>query len=368
MKLDKYAFAVNPVTVIQYLRKLAHLGTETVMDIKISFDGSAKDFVHAAVTVLNSVLPTQSRDTVIPILLYKGRETAELLEKYLKPTLLKLAELTKDKYRKFMVNDFKAFTYVCDIWHSLLFCPYCETERDKRHHFENVWKKRKIEWKWGLTGFKIIICVLHCKMRIIENLIMNWLQTISNAIDYDEQVQELTKRIRKIPGCSQFEFRTEKRDQEDDDPDQVNLKTPYLNGSQAEQILIKFEQIWTGILDILQIVIWKLAHVVLLCYVCASTEHLQEKEFNLMTYRKILLAWGRVLQIRYPASKFAFYIHVVIVHSADLLEKYKCLVKFSNEAVESLHCLIDQQRDRGTSDGGKAKTTFVGQVLGYALR
>ena len=48
---------------------------------------------------------------------------------------------------------------------------------------------------------------------------------------------------------SQFEFRDEQRIAEDDDPDQTDLKTPYMNGAQIELLLANWEQIFGNLFD-----------------------------------------------------------------------------------------------------------------------
>jgi len=86
MKLAQHAYIIDGTVVVQYLKQLAHIPDDKGVDVKISFDGSSKGFVHAAVNLLNTSLPTQLRDLTtqlrdlpIPIMIYDGKEEADLL-------------------------------------------------------------------------------------------------------------------------------------------------------------------------------------------------------------------------------------------------------------------------------------------------
>lgn len=56
--LDKKAFTLHGPTVVTYLQRLAKMSETEVTEVKVAFDGAAKGFVHAAVGLLNSNLPT----------------------------------------------------------------------------------------------------------------------------------------------------------------------------------------------------------------------------------------------------------------------------------------------------------------------
>jgi hypothetical protein len=196
-----------------------------------------------------------------------------------------------------------------------------------------------------------------------------YLKSVSLNVEKDKLIQTITDRIKNLTGCSQFQFRVEKRDEEDDDPDQSDIDTPYMNGAQVETILVNYQTIFKDCFDEVEMMIWKFLRCILLCFICATTEELEHPEFNLDTYADILKAFSRLIRIHYSTSGFAYYVHIVIEHSADLIRKHGSLAKYSNEAVENLHCLIDQQRERGTSDGGKGSTNnYISQVMGFALR
>jgi hypothetical protein len=83
--------------------------------------------------------------------------------------------------------------------------------------------------------------------------------------------------------------------------------------------------------------------VILEGWVCGPTSFITDLEMTEELYRNILIAWSRVMRVRYPTAKFAYYVHIVIAHSADLIYTLGSLAKYSNEAVENLHCLINQQ-------------------------
>ncbi len=119
----------------------------------------------------------------------------------------------------------------------------------------------------------------------------------------------------------------------------------------------------------IQTLLWNYMHVIIFCFVCAPSYIVSKIDgFEIPTYHKILIAFSRIICMLYPTAKFAYYVHIVIEHSADLILQCGSLLLYSNEAVENLHCLIKQQKQRGTSDGGKkSANNFVVQVIAYVL-
>jgi hypothetical protein len=155
---------VDGTAIISYLKRLGGMGEQAYTVVKISFDGASKGFVHAAVGIINSkILSTQSREAIIPILLYKGKEDIDLLEKYLKPALQKICSLPRELYKLVMVNDLKATALISDLYENDCFCPFCTCKKNQRQNFGQKLTARVLKWKWGLQC-AVGICILHLKM------------------------------------------------------------------------------------------------------------------------------------------------------------------------------------------------------------
>jgi hypothetical protein len=135
------------------------------------------------------------------------------------------------------------------------------------------------------------------------------LKSMSVNIQQDKCTQNIANKIRTLFSCHSFQFRVKEHADEDDDPDQMDIKIPYMNGAQTEAILKNFENIFsqkddsTIRMNEVEILIWKFLRVILLCFICAPSKLLlQDKEFSIATYRLTLTAFSRLIRIRYSTS------------------------------------------------------------------
>jgi hypothetical protein len=324
---------------------------------KLSFDGGANAYTTMTLTPLNwSTFATQSRDSCLYCASYEGNENRSMIHSKFKDIFNQIQKWIKDgftvdnisyKLKVFLVNDLKALSLITDLFKDGLFCPYYKCLKDNRGLFTQNFHARELRFDFRLD-VDVIICTLHMKMRTVSNLLKQILLRINDQDD----VNEIRTRIRSLAGCSRFDFRKEKnQDEDEDDLDQLSIEIPYLNGTQINSILANFEMILNGIADPIELMIWSLHRWIIFKYVDCTSDDLQGLDLDEL--RNCLSSLGILLSFRYPASKFAYYFHIMIKHLPDLIEKYGSLSRFANEGTENVHSLHMKAKTRSTSSGGR---------------
>jgi hypothetical protein len=200
-----------------------------------------------------------------------------------------------------------------------------------------------------------MICVLHAKMRILENLIMCVVgRTRTTDIAQELQITEtIAKRVRLLPGCQQFAFRKPDDSYEtENNSDSEKMQVPYINGPQVDVIFNNFKIIFAGIISQEEIILWELMRVILQCFVCGTTDMLAEKDFSINIQQQLIDACIRLIKTVYPSQLFGHYVHIILIHSVDLRIKYGSLLRFANEGLESAHNTITDVKTRQTNGGG----------------
>jgi hypothetical protein len=133
--------------------------------------------------------------------------------------------------------------------------------------------------------------------------------------------------------------------------DKLSIDIPYLNGKQKNSILTNFEMISNGIADPIELMIWSLHRWIVFKYIDCTSDDLQGLDLDEL--KNCLSSLGILLNFRYPASKFAYYFHILIKHLSYLIEKYGSLSRFANEGTENVHILHMKAKTRSTSSGGR---------------
>ncbi|KAL9652783.1 hypothetical protein ABK040_010816 [Willaertia magna] len=120
-------------------------------------------------------------------------------------------------------------------------------------------------------------------------------------------------------------------------------------------------------LDPLEIIIWKILRVIIYGYLKKNDDWLK---LNNISPLKYYCKWlGNLLKLKYPASKFSFYFHIIIKHSYDLLKEFELFTKYANKGAENLHAGHYLSLERSTFSGGKyINKTSMEQVFYQGLR
>ena len=176
----------------------------TVIDIKISFDGLQKhnslNLITGAIVGMNLDYQIQSVHNVFPFLLAKGKENKDIYNELFKDIVEELDDIitngiTSTLFKKTLKTN---LYFVCDLkalwclvenlkWENNSdkeFCPYClctsKSTKHVKNHFE-VWtsiKNKRNEWGINhkctipmLTPLNFVFCSLHCPIRISEKLL-----------------------------------------------------------------------------------------------------------------------------------------------------------------------------------------------------
>lgn len=246
-----------------------------------------------------------------------------------------------------------------------------------KNHFHYHPMDRTLNLFHGLRA-QVMICVLHARIRIVENLLTcTFNRTRSHRSQTElELITTITNRIRQTPQNSQFAFRKEEKKTivEKQYADAQPLSIPFMNGPQVDSLLEHFETVFDGYMRDDEKILWKMVRVVLQCHLNGTEKMLALPAFNIKYQRQLCRAIPKLMVKTYPSQHFAHYSHMVFIHSADLREKYQeqfggSLVKFSNEGLESHHNGLHHVHQHGTNDsGGRSPVAAVVQIMLHSLR
>lgn len=300
--------------------------------IKFSFDGSVCGTVLATLSQLNSdVMPTQSRDSYFPILAYNGPENKEALQTFLTPVAERI-NILKEKYSDeveiYFISDLAGLAKVSDLKEDGCFCLYCKCLKAMVNHYHKLPLPHELKLYWNLN-VKLMICILHGKMRLLDNLILAIITKakIKDGSTYDNFKQKITEQIRSISGCQQFKFRetdkySKKQKDQCDDIDQEPEDMPFMNVVQVDSIFANLNKIFHDLIESHDLKLLKLFRGIIYGWLTASQYKLELPERYIdITYRSLLKITGQLSLVTFAGKSLGHYSHIVLVHSPHLLQQ-----------------------------------------------
>ena len=301
---------------------------------KVTIDKGARTFTVGSLSLLNIGLAPQSRHSQLVFYLSEEGENDTVLNDILKKIAAEKDNMYKYKDKEckmkfFLVNDLKALGLMTDLYDDDQFCPFCDCKSKFRHKFE---KCTLLNLKFSEDiDITVMICSLHLKMRVVGNLMSQFLKKREHDV-WDE----VADKIREYKHCSQFNWRNEKFEDEKDDFDQRYPKLPYMNGDQCDMILNNFKEIFGKHMTPVEILAWEIVSILIYNYIEGPTSNKGNAAVkkNLEEYCTLL---KHCMTSEYPSSKFAHYIHIVVMHLPDLIFNYGNLSQFANEGSENIH-------------------------------
>lgn len=322
------------------------------LEIKSFWDGRPGEEVIHAFTLLNTILSTQCRNNVFLTDMYKGKENTDNIEQYFDTTFSKLDSLVQNKFKYVYEDENKiqqtklipVKVFICSdlsaLWKLYGFkfvCPYCDCTSESRLEIGNL-IEQKLKNYPNLQK-NVVIDALHAKLRIVGSLLDMLINKVAKS-----EIPDIEKKIREtVPGLSQFKFREKKVESGKQSDEKIMLEVPYINGDQADMILLNYEQIFKealspNVFNGYDYMIWSLFRDVIYRFLEAPSGILESQDID-VELPKILAKLKDVLRQGYPNEKFGYYIHIILHHLPLLLKNFKSLARYMNQGCESAHAL-----------------------------
>lgn len=317
------------------------------------------------------VFPSQGIHSVFYVAIYDGPETKEALKTnfgYIKEEVKELQQLGMEtKYGHmeiefWYVSDLKNCWEVTNSKSGGKFCLFCELQFNMLHDYLHPLTKNARTGLDNLFGIqRHMFCILHLKQRISETLLFLLAQQSQKTKD------ELEANIKRLPGLTRFHFKLEHNKHgrffESNHPCMLkgvecnsifaNIKSVLKNTGSGTEV----ETIWTT---------W--SHIIADMEI-KSEEMYQSKprphEIQSIAYSKqTRMQWIRMrieTFLKLLGKKYSdcisrsHYLHILGCHLATHLERYDCLMKFSNQGFENSHQLHRRAWKRVTNGGGGRK-------------
>ncbi|KAG2378962.1 hypothetical protein C9374_007600 [Naegleria lovaniensis] len=329
------------------------------LELKSFWDGRSTNEVIHAFVILNSILSTQCRYNVFITDMYKGQEIHKNVSKYFDISFSILNDLVEHGFiytfeengvkksvtlpvTVYICADLSALWKLCD---ETFVCPYCDCTHEnyntifEYNHSLDFNCRNIILEKYPKLMEHVVIDVLHAKLRIVGNLLAKLMLKL--CPDELEAVKDI---IRQFPSLSKFEFKEKPfyKQQLAMEANKV-YQPPYLNGKQADTLLLNFEKIFLEALnkssfDSQDVAIWSMFRYIIYGYMEAPSQLLAKQNIEedlIPTLKKL----NEMLRLHYPNENFGYYVHIVLNHLPYLLKKYGTLTRFMNQGCESVHSL-----------------------------
>lgn len=233
---------------------------------------------------------------------------------------------------------------------------------DRRHLFDRKyeWKERKIILNTNASSFPYDVRVdpLHMLLRVVSYML---------TLQYAEFINEneafaFESRIQSIKGMHYFKMRTPVNSDFQDDIDQKSAKIPYLNGNQCK-ILLTNSKKFISPNDPILLKIWKILEYLFLKWILVSSFNLAKRNMEncILAQQKL----GFFLHLRFPSSRYGFYIHILVCHLDLILKNQNEMKKFSLQGHEASHSLANLYYETTNKDGGPEDSLSAFSQLYY---
>ncbi|KAG2373259.1 hypothetical protein C9374_003738 [Naegleria lovaniensis] len=302
---------------------------------KLNLDGSKGrvTFACAPLNMKNFGSP-QSREAVHPVAVWKGKENQ--LRAITGIIRVMIESMTchgvdvdgvNHKVDFCVTTDLLSLKRISNLKFSQM-CPYCNTLNTFCDHFHLARSKEQLGCLLGVSPFKIVICLLHMKERIMERILIDAIMTSNKR-------ETIVRIIRKIPNLNNFKI-TEKGQK---------LKC-YLTGKQVNSILSNLRRLRKVIVPQYITLMSKFRNVLKLL----QNESFSESELNNLQLK--LNEMEEVVQSLYTDSgSQSWYMHILFHHVIPLIKVYGNLVHFETQGFEGAH-IDDERRMKNTSNNG----------------
>jgi hypothetical protein len=336
---------------------------------KIFLDGTAlSDIVSLVESPANlKTMSSQSRDSHMPVVKYLGRETQNDISKNCSESLKNIGKLHHqriicEEYTVEVINklvvDWKMLFLLSNSGDAGKFCDKCCCAKNERQLFEKIHPIRSVELINGLKA-DIEKDVLHCKI----NTFLNLLKHIASKRRNEHVYELIEKSMRRYPKLATFSFRTKERTSEDADYGNEQKEPKKLKGPAIDEFVLNYQIILRAIgLSNLEHFIFKLQIIIIYGYLTACTSIL-EKHRDMNFYRKMNKVLGRCLRVYSISTKWSWYFHWQIQHSADdierLLEENLSLAMLQNQAAESKHAATETYKERASNHNNDMSQGFM---------
>ncbi len=329
--------------------------------IRIDIDGSAKDGIIdvAIAPLLPELFDTQVLHNLFHLLLFKGKETYENVEQSTKNIAAKLKKLAQESivvdgeayfFDFIACMDLKMLRILFEMDRS---CPYCFKEviqtigsisNSSTNH--PIYFQRNQQEKCPKNNFGvscIIICLLHLKQRVSENLICNLLRKNTMNI--------IVKFFHEDLRATDWNF---ERDTELGSH-QANYRAKMIKGPIVDLLMTKYEILLEKIgADMQEKALWKCWKELLQLLEVPNQKRLKIDVAKIKTKGEEFVALWRD---RYGTTKYySDYCHIITDHLSDLIEEYGSLSVYSTQCFERAHSDIHFLWESQTNHGGGRQT------------
>ena len=338
---------------------LSQPNLQTSQLFKISMDGRKIDKnneVHFAIIPLSvESFPSQSLESVFPLLIYEGTE------EQIQTKIYHLCdEIDHIQTEGIMVNgklitvefvwvsDLKSYWLVFETPKSE-FCPFCHITKRDRNKLGEYLPRNNGDCKIKIK--RVNICNLHLKCRIVEKLLKNLTFNDPEIVDY------LNDRL----ASHHIHLYYQQPKDPKSDQSTTTVKIKMINGETADRISVELEEYiiemerrfggtskWELIKRICKI--WNLIRVIiqLPSNKMISCDN-DLKQMTTLWIHAIIEAWG--------SPRITYYMHIINKHlSSILLPGSLCI--FSQQSVENTHKLHKMIKFRATNIADKSNSQY----------
>jgi hypothetical protein len=339
---------LNPLILLDFIIAAGDMKDLVTKEIKFSFDGSVRGRVLATLSPLNSpIMKTQDRDACFTMVSYDGPENKEALNTFIKPVALHLNE-RHDSIDIVFVPDLAGLAKVSNLKEDDCFCIYCKCNKNAAGLFNHLPQSRELKLLWEIKNMRVMWCVLHAKMRLFDNIVraivIKGASIDPNITDSEKLKEKITERIRMIPVCPDFKFRStnqnSKQKEETNDCDQDIEDMPFTNGVQVDAIFASLENVFEGVILDEDLKLLKMIRAIIYGWLVAPQYELELPERDIdKYYRPLLTATGNLIQMSFGGKSMGHYFHLILVHSAHVMQQ----ITYEQERLLKLNEIIHSE-------------------------